>query len=287
MTSLAAPSPGFGLGLRPAHYAGFLGEPVRVDWLEIITDNYLVPGGKPLAMLDAIRARYPMAMHGVSLGLGSVRGLDRDYLRALADLARRVEPLWISDHLCWTGVHGRHLHDLLPLPYTEEALEVVTRNIGVAQDALGRRLVIENVSSYVEFAGSRLGEAEFVREVCERADCLLLLDLNNVHVSAVNHGFDAHAYLREMPARRIHLFHPATHNNYALPLLDTLPNWSGVAVGEFFREACERFGPVATMIERDDVIPPLCELVGELDRARRVAAECLPDTTAGSLARAA
>jgi len=271
-------SPGFGLGLRPAHYPDYVAGGVRVDWVEAISDNYLVPGGKPLAMLDAIRERHPVALHGVSMSLGSVHGLDAGYLRSLAALARRVEPLWISDHLCWTGVHGRHLHDLLPLPYTDEALDVVVRNIGQAQDALGRRLVIENVSSYVEFADSIRTEAQFVREVCERADCLLLLDLNNVHVSAVNHGFEALDYLREMPAHRVRQFHLAGHSDHGDHLVDTHDHPVADPVWALYREACARFGPIATMIERDDRIPPLAELVCELDRAREIAADALETT---------
>ena len=268
-------SPGFGLGLRSTHYSSFLAQPQRVDWLEILSDNYLVPGGKPLAMLDAIRERYPMAMHSVALSIGAVAGPDPAYLAALAALARRVQPLWVSDHLCWTGVHGAQLHDLLPLPYTEEALAVVVRNVRRVQDALGRRLVLENVSSYVEFASSQMSEWEFLAEVCEQADCLLLLDLNNVHVSAVNHGFDARDYLRALPAHRIQQIHLAGHTDHGDHLVDTHDHPVADAVWALFRDTIERLGPVATMIERDDHIPALDELVAELDVARRVAAGAL------------
>lgn len=267
---------GFGLGLRTAHYGEFLTAPQRVrgvDWLEVISDNYLVPGGKPLAMLDAIRERYPMVMHGVSLSIGAVAGPDRGYLRDLAALARRVDPLWISDHLCWTGVHGRNLHDLLPLPYTEEALRVVVRNLRQVQDTLGRQILIENVSSYVEFSASQLAEWDFLRAVCEEADCLLLLDLNNIHVSAINHGFDAHDFLRAMPASRIRQIHLAGHTDHGDHLVDTHDHPVADPVWSLYAEALQRFGPVATMIERDDHIPPLAELVAELDIARRIAAE--------------
>ncbi len=266
---------GFGLGLRTAHYGELLAAPQHVDWLEVISDNYLVPGGKPLAMLDAMRQRWPMAMHGVALSIGSVAGPDRAYLRALAALARRVEPLWISDHLCWTGVHGRNLHDLLPLPYTEEALRVVVRNLQQVQDALGQRILIENVSSYVEFNSSQMSEWQFVRAVCDEADCLLLLDLNNIHVSAVNHGFDAHEYLRAMPAERVRQVHLAGHTDHGDHLVDTHDHPVADPVWALYAEATERFGPVATMIERDDRIPPLAELVAELDIARRIAADAL------------
>lgn len=265
-------SPGFGLGLRTSHYADFLGEPRRVDWLEAVTDNYLVPGGKPLRMLDEIRARYPMAMHGVSMSLGSVEGPDPAYLEQVAALARRVQPLWISDHLCWTGVHGAHLHDLMPLPYTEEALRIVVRNVLRAQEALGQRLLLENVSSYVEYTASAMSEWAFVREVCERADCLLLLDLNNIYVSARNHGFDAREYLRAIPPDRVRQIHLAGHTDHGDHLVDTHDHPVADPVWALYGEACERFGPVATMIERDDRIPPLGELIEELDIARRVAA---------------
>lgn len=263
----------FGLGLRTAHYNTFLAERQRVDWLEIISDNYMVPGGKPLAMLDKLRERYPMAMHGVGLSIGAVAGPDPTYLKQLAALARRVEPMWVSDHLCWTGVHGAQLHDLLPLPYTDEALRVVVGNVARVQDALGRRIVLENVSSYLEFRDSRMSEWEFVRQVCEEADCELLLDLNNIHVSAVNHGFDAADYLRSLPRGRIRQIHLAGHTDHGDHLVDTHDQPVAGAVWSLYREALERFGPVPTMIERDDHIPPLHELVAELHIARAIAAD--------------
>ena len=235
-----------------------------------------MPGGKPLAMLDGIRAKYAMVMHGVSMNLGAVAGLDADYLRQLASLARRVEPLWVSDHLCWTGVHGRNLHDLLPLPYTDEALRVVVRNIGQAQDALGRRLVVENVSSYLDYADSSLSEAQFVAEVARRADCLLLVDVNNIHVSAVNHGFDALAYLDALPAERVQQIHVAGHSDHGDHLIDTHDQPVAEPVWQLYAEALRRFGPVATMIERDDHIPPLSELLVELDQARAITATTWP-----------
>lgn len=270
---LARPSPGFGLGLRTAHYADFLSSrPQRVDWLEVISDNYLVPGGKPLRMLDGIRERYPMAMHGVAMSLGSVGGLDADYLRRLRELADRIEPLWVSDHLCWTGVHGRQLHDLMPLPYTEEALGVVVRNVRHAQDVLGRRLVLENVSSYVHFKQSRMSEWDFISAVCDEADCLLLLDVNNIHVSSVNHGFDPLAYLDRIPAHRVQQIHLAGHTDNGDHIIDTHDHPVADPVWKLYAHACRRFGDVATMIERDDRIPPLHELVDELDQARAIAA---------------
>lgn len=262
----------FGLGMRTAHYAALLERAQPLDWLEIISDNYMVAGGKPMAMLDRLRERYPMVMHGVALSIGSVDGPDDAYLQALAALARRVDPAWVSDHLCWTGVHGRQLHDLLPLPYTDEALRVVVRNVSRVQDVLGRRILLENVSSYCEFESSRCSEWQFVRAVCEEADCDLLLDLNNIHVSAVNHGFDAMSYLRHMPADRIRQIHLAGHTDHGDHLVDTHDHPVADPVWALYREALQLFGPVPTMIERDDHIPPLGDLVAELDTARRIAA---------------
>lgn len=264
-------SPGFGLALRPVHYPDFLHAHQAVDWLEVISDNYMVPGGKPLAMLDAIAERYPIAMHGVSLSIGSSDGLDLDYVKELKHLARRIQPLWISDHLCWTGVRGRNTHDLLPLPYSKEALELVVRHISQVQDMLGQRILIENVSSYVEFNSSEISEAEFVSEVAQRADCLLLLDVNNVYVSSINHGFDPVQFLHSMPVGRVQQIHLAGHSDHGEYVVDTHDHPVADAVWNLYAHACRRFGEVATMIERDDNIPMLSELIGELERARNIA----------------
>jgi uncharacterized protein (UPF0276 family) len=268
-------APGFGLGLRTAHYRDFLAAPQPVDWLEIISDNYMVPGGKPLATLDALRERYPVAMHGVSLSIGSADGPDPIYLHKLRILAERVQPMWVSDHLCFTGVNGHNTHDLLPLPCTEEALRLVVRHVQQVQDVLGQRILLENVSSYLSFSASTMPESEFLAQVAQQADCLILLDLNNVHVSAVNHGFDALAYLHAMPAGRVRQFHLAGHTDHGDHLVDTHDHPVADPVWALYRAALQRFGPVATMIERDDHIPPLAELVAELDVARRIAADTL------------
>jgi len=270
-------SVGFGLGLRTAHYADFLAAPQRVDWLELLSDNYMVPGGKPLQMLDRIRADYPVAMHGVALSIGSADGPDPDYLDALAALAQRVQPLWVSDHLCWTGVHGRVLHDLYPMPYTEAVLQRVVRHVQQVQDRLKRALVLENVSSYVEFAASTMSEWQFISELCARSGCRLLLDVNNIHVSSVNHGFDALAFVRGVPQDRVQQIHLAGHSDFGSHVIDTHDKPVADAVWALYREALRRFGPVATMIERDDHIPPLQELVAELDQARAIAAELQPE----------
>ena len=274
MTALQ-PSPGFGLGLRTQHYAEFLAAPQRVDWLELLSDNYMVPGGKPLVMLDRISADYPVVMHGVALSIGAADGLDEAYLDALAALAERVQPLWISDHLCWTGIHGQVLHDLYPLPYSKAALEIVVRNVQRVQERLKRSLVLENVSSYVGFSASSMTEWEFISEVCARTGCRLLLDVNNIHVSSVNHGFDAHEFLRGVPAHRVQQIHLAGHSDNGDHMIDTHDQPVADAVWALYAEALSLCGPVATMIERDDHIPPLAALVVELDRARSVAARVL------------
>lgn len=270
-----APSPGFGLGLRPDHYPDFLREPQPVDWLEIISENYMVPGGKPLAMLDAIRTDYPMVMHGVSLSIGSDEPLDMDYLAALKALERRVEPLWISDHLCWTGINAHNTHDLLPLPYDAPALDCVVENIGRVQDYLGRRILIENPSSYVTFRSSDRSEWEFLAEMAGRADCVLLLDVNNIYVSARNHGFDPEDYLAGLPADRIQQIHLAGHSDMGDYVIDTHDADVCDAVWDLYASAIRRFGSVATMIERDDAIPPLADVLAELDCARALAARAL------------
>ncbi|WP_428682822.1 DUF692 domain-containing protein [Sphingopyxis sp.] len=272
---IRAASPGFGLGLRPDHYPDFLAAPQPVDWLEIISENYMVPGGRPLAMLDRIRADYPMVMHGVSLSIGSDEPLDSDYLAALKALERRVEPLWISDHLCWTGINAHNSHDLLPLPYDAPALQCVVDNIGRVQDYLGRRILVENPSSYVTFRSSDRSEWDFLADMAERADCLLLLDVNNIYVSARNHGFDALDYLAGLPANRIQQIHLAGHSDMGDYVIDTHDADVCDAVWDLYSTAIGMFGPVATMIERDDDIPPLADLLAELDRARGLAAQVL------------
>jgi uncharacterized protein (UPF0276 family) len=269
---------GFGLGLRTPHYADFqqTRSPTGVDWLEIISENYLVPGGRPLHHLDRIRANYPMVMHGVSLNIGGTDALDAQYLRDLRQLVGRVQPAWVSDHLCWTGVNGHNLHDLLPLPLTEACVRHVVDRIGRVQDALGRRLVLENASSYVAFAADEMPEHQFVAEVARRADCLLLLDVNNVYVSGINHGFDPHAYINALPAERVVQLHLAGHSvgddGY---LIDTHDAPVCPAVWDLYAHTLRRMGPKPVMIERDDHIPALDELLSELQQARQIADQVL------------
>ena len=270
-SSRQLPYLGFGLGLRVDHYETLIDEPGKVEWLEIVSENYLVPGGRPLRWLERFRERFPLVMHGVSMSIGGTDPLDMGYLNQLAALAKRVEPAWISDHLCWTGVQGINLHDLMPLPYTEEALRHVVDRVRRVQDTLGRRILLENVSSYISFAQSQLTEWEFLAAVAERADCLLLLDINNVHVSAHNHGFSALDYLDGLPAARVQQFHLAGHEHGGELLIDTHDAPVVDAVWHLYVEAVRRFGRVSTMIERDDHIPPLAELLAELEHARALA----------------
>jgi uncharacterized protein (UPF0276 family) len=278
---LTRPSLGFGLGLRVDHYEAILADRPRVDWFEVLSENYLVPGGKPLSYLMRFRERYPLAMHGVSLSIGSTAPLDLEYLRQLKALAARVEPVWVSDHLCWTGVAGRNTHDLLPLPYTEEALAHVVERVRTVQDILGRRILLENVSSYVAFRDSRLTEWEFLRAVPTPADCLILLDVNNIYVSAVNHEFDALEYLAAVPPERVQQIHLAGHENHGDYLIDTHDHPVPDPVWELYAAAIRHCGPVSTMIERDDHIPPLAELCAELERARTLSERTLAALQAG------
>ncbi len=273
MSDSKPPYLGFGLGLRPEHYDEILSGDPNVDWFEVISENYMIPGGKPLRILDEIRERYPIVMHGVSLSIASTAPLDVDYLTELKTLADRVDPKWISDHLCWTGVHGVNLHDLLPIPYTQEALNHVVDRVSRVQDFLGRRLTLENVSSYVTFAESEMSEWEFVSEVARRADCWLLFDVNNVYVSAHNHGFSTRDFLHGVPRDRIVQFHLAGHSHEGDHIVDTHDHPVCDQVWDFYRQTVSHFGPVSTMIERDDNIPPLAEVVAELDVARRIAKE--------------
>lgn len=268
---------GFGLGLRPQHYPEILetDEELPIDWFEIISENYMVPGGKPRQMLDRIRERYPLVMHGVSMSIASTSELNWKYLKRLKALADDVQPKWISDHLCWTGVHGVNLHDLLPVPYTEEALAHISDRISQVQDFLGRRIAIENVSSYIEFEESEMSEWEFVAELAKRADCWLLMDVNNVFVSGQNHQFNDAHFIQSIPKERVVQFHLAGHSEGNDCLIDTHDQPVCDEVFELYGKAIEHFGPISTMIERDDNIPPLAELLEELGRARAIAADVL------------
>ena len=270
--AISANNIGFGLGLRPEHYEEIAANPGRVGWFEALSENYMVPGGRPMHWLDSIRRDYPMALHGVSLSIGSIDPLDDRYLADLKALADRVQPMWISDHLCFTGLRGTNMHDLLPLPYTEEALGHVAERVSRVQDRLGRRLVLENVSSYVTYAASELSEWDFIAELSRRADCEILLDVNNVYVSSFNHEFDALAFLRAMPRERVRQFHLAGHTHKGSHIIDTHDHPIVPDVWSLYAEAVKLFPGVPTMIESDADIPPYEELLAELDIARRIAA---------------
>ena len=263
---------GFGLGLRAEHYQEIIDtQPSQIDWFEIISENYMIKGGKPLVFLDRIRQDYPMVMHGVSMSLGSTDPINYDYLDQLKRLIERIEPQWFSDHLCWTGVDHKNMHDLLPLPYTEAAVKHLADRISQVQDYLGRQMLIENLSSYITYTQDAMTEWEFLSAVAEQADCYLLLDVNNVYVSSYNHHFDPIDYIKGVPTHRVWQHHLAGHQNTGNLIIDTHdepiidPEW------ELYAQTARQLGPVSTMIERDDNIPPLEELLAELEHARAIA----------------
>jgi uncharacterized protein (UPF0276 family) len=270
------PRLGFGAGLRAEHYDDVLAGTTGVEWFEAISENFMDTNGRPLAVLEAVRRDHPVALHGVSLSIGSVDPLDASYLDALADLARRIEPAIISDHLCWSSVDGRALFDLLPLPLTEECLEHVVSRVRAVQEILGRRILLENPSSYLAWKGSEIPEPEFLSELAERADCGLLLDVNNVYVSSVNLGFDPVAYLDAIPAQRVGQVHLAGFSDLGTHLFDTHSQPVHDEVWRLYAHTVERMGPLTTMVEWDDDIPPWSRLVEEIDRARQIREESLP-----------
>lgn len=266
------PRPTFGLGLRKPHYAEFLSHKVPVDFVEVISENFMVDGGQPRRILREVRERYPVALHGVSMSLGSADGLDPAYLARLRALVDEVDPMFVSDHLSWSRIDGFSAHDLLPIPYTLEALSVVCANIDRAQAALGRTMLIENPSSYLALGPAEMTEWAFLDAVCDRTGCELLLDVNNVFVSAANHGFDALDYLDGLPHARVRQVHLAGHSQGEQLLIDTHDRPVPPSVWDLYAHVLPKLGAVATMIERDDDIPPLAVLLGELATARRIAA---------------
>jgi len=278
--AIAVPFLGHGVGLRPKHFPQLWDGTARVDWFEAISENYMVAGGRPRAALERARSMAPLVLHGVSLSIGSTDPLDEAYLRALGDLVARMEPAWVSDHLCWSGVGGHYAHDLLPLPYTEEALAHVVRRVVAVQERLGRQILIENVSSYLTYTHSTLAEWEFLGAVAERADCGLLLDVNNVYVSATNHGFSADAYLAGLPPDRVGQIHLAGHTDMGTYLFDTHDAPVIEPVWDLYRQALRRFGRVSTLVEWDDHIPELAVVCAEAERARAVEAEVLEGANA-------
>jgi len=261
---------GYGLGLRSEYYDTILEQRPDIDWFEITSENYMVSGGKSLDYLDRIREHYPVVMHGVSLSIGGTDPLDKTYLKQLRDLADRVKPVWLSDHLCWTIHAGKNIHDLLPLPYNSTTIDHLVNRIRQVQDYLGRQILLENVSSYLTYKESQISEWEFFSTVTEKADCMMLLDINNVYVSAVNHHFDPADYLHGVPQERVQQIHLAGHTDYGGFIVDTHDHPVVDSVWTLYQLALELYGPVSTMIERDDNFPPFQELLDELDHARQI-----------------
>jgi uncharacterized protein (UPF0276 family) len=274
--AIAVPYLGHGIGLRPPHFPRLWDGTAVVDWFEAVTENFMIDGGRPLAALERARARAPVALHGVSLSIASTDPLNETYLRRLGALAARVEPAWISDHLCWSSVGGHYAHDLLPLPFTEESLRHVVARVIAVQERLGRQILLENVSSYLTFTHSTLAEWEFLGTVAEEADCGILLDVNNVFVSAVNHGFAPETYLAGLPADRIGQIHLAGHTDLGTYLFDTHDGPVIDPVWNLYRLALRRFGRVSTLVEWDDHVPDLDVVCAEAERARAIEADVLP-----------
>jgi uncharacterized protein (UPF0276 family) len=272
MSATAPHFPGYGLGLRKEHYRDFLETRVAVDFVEVISENFMIAGGQPRHILRQIRERHPVALHGVSMSIGSADGLRADYLKRLKALADEIEPLFVSDHLSWSRIGGFNSHDLLPVPYTEEALDIVCANISQAQDVLGRAMLFENPSSYLAFGGAAMTEWEFLSAMARRTGCGLLLDVNNIYVSAANHGFDANEFIAGIPFEHVRQIHLAGHSRGADLLIDTHDGPVSEEVWQLYSQVMALTGPVATMIERDDDIPPLADLMQEVSMARSLGA---------------
>jgi uncharacterized protein (UPF0276 family) len=262
------PRLGFGVGLRAEHYQQVLDTPGTVEWFEAITENYMDGGGRPLSILESVRRDHPIALHGVGLSIGSTDPFDSRYLKNLHALVGRIEPALVTDHLCWTGVGGRAVYDLLPLPYTQEALDHVVQRIAIVQDRLGRRILLENPSTYLAYRHSEMTEWEFLAAVADRADCGILLDVNNIYVSGKNLGFDPVRYLEAVPVQRVGQFHLAGFTDMGSYLFDTHSAPVHEDVWDLYRLAVRRFGPVPTLVEWDADIPPFERLCAESERAR-------------------
>jgi len=278
--AISIPYLGHGVGLRPTHYPAILDDGLRADWFEVISENFMLRGGRPLHVLERVRADRPIVMHGVSGSLGATDPINRTYFDELRVLAARFEPAWVSDHLCWGSYGSHYAHDLLPLPYTEEALVHVVERVSAVQEVLGRQILVENVSSYVAYAHSVMSEWEFLAAVAERADCGILLDVNNIYVSAVNHGFDAERYLAGIPVGRVGQIHLAGHTDNGTHLLDTHDHPVRAEVWDLYRSAVRRFGRISSLVEWDEHIPPFADVLAESERARVAETEVLGDVCA-------
>ena len=262
---------GYGLGLRTEHYDHVINHQPDIDWFEVISENFMVAGGKPRYYLDRIKERYPIVMHGVSLSIGSTDPLNWDYLKHLKTLINQIKPQWISDHLCWTGVNNINAHDLLPMPYNDEAITHMVERIKIVQDFLGQRILIENVSSYLTYKNSVMSEWDFYSQVVEEADCLMLLDINNIYVSARNHQFNPLAYLDKIDVNRVQQIHIAGHSDYGDYVIDTHDNDVSDDVWSLYANAIRKFGKISSMIERDENIPKFNQLKLEFDKMRDIA----------------
>ena len=270
MNNNSWPKLGCGVGLRRDHYDVILNEWPRVDWFEVISENFMDTGGRPLHILEQVRSRYPVAFHGVSLSIGSVDPLDKTYLNRLKALIKRIDPFIVSDHLCWTSVDGENLHDLLPLPFTEEALRHIVGRVNQVQEHLGRRILLENVSSYITYQHSVMPEWEFLATVAKQSGCGILLDLNNIYVNSFNHKFDAYDYLKGIPGEFVGQFHLAGHTDMGHYLFDTHSAPVIEPVWNLYREALKQWGPVSTLIEWDEDIPEFPRLFEEMNRAKEI-----------------
>ena len=262
------PDLGIGVGLRTVHFGYILGQQPKVDWFEVLSENFMDTDGRPAFILDQVAERYPIALHGVSMGIGNTDPLNMEHLRKLKSLATRTRAHWVSDHLCWTGILGRNTHDLLPMPYTEEALRHTAARVRQVSDFLERPLVLENPSSYVEFAASSMPEWEFLGRLAEDADCGLLLDVNNVYVSSFNHGFDPDLYIDAIPADRVVQYHVAGHTNKGTHIIDTHSDHAVPEVWELYARSCRRTGDVSTLYEWDEDVPALEVVLAEANKAR-------------------
>lgn len=261
---------GAGLGLRSQHFHTILTETPAIPWFEVLSENYFGRGGSPLHHLDKIRENYPVVMHGVSLSIGSVDPLNQDYLKTLKHLADSIQPAWISDHLCWSSYGGHYFPDLYPLPYTEETLNHVVTRVKDVQDYLGQRILLENVSSYLTYQHSHLSEWEFLSEIAIRADCFILLDINNIYVSSFNHHWDPDAYLQGIPVDRVKQMHLAGYQDRGSYLLDNHGSKVHDPVWDLYQKAIHRFGSIPTLIEWDSQIPDFWTLKQEADLATQI-----------------
>ncbi|MDX1979374.1 MAG: DUF692 domain-containing protein [Bryobacteraceae bacterium] len=266
------PDLGFGIGLRTTHFSHILENWPKIDWFEILSENYMDTGGRPLHVAEQVAERYPVVLHGVSMSVGSTDPIQREYLKKLKALAARLKAHWVSDHLCWTGVHGLNTHDLLPMPYTDESLKHTVKRVRRISEILERPLVLENPSTYLEFHASTWTEWDFLATLAEEADCGLLLDVNNVYVSSYNHGFDPYEYIARIPAGRVVQFHLAGHTNKGTHILDTHSDHVIGKVWDLYRFARQRTGGVATLIEWDEAIPSFDVVHAEALKARKFVA---------------